>query len=390
MKKINIDRLDILSFFNGLVFYAPVALLVRTNAGVSTAQFFVLQAVLSLIIFVFEIPTGMITDRIGYKNTMVLAQAALVLARVLLLAAYMEGSYLLFVAEAAVEGLAACFLSGTQEAYIYSVYEGSRCPVKMARVSNFGTAGFIVSTLLYAAIYQMGAIPALIAATIAASAAGIPCAAGVEREPYAAMPTENRTRGRAGMLAVFADARMILMVLLGAGFSVAFLLINFFYVDKLLACGLRAELMSLIIIAYSAVQMRAEKLLGRISGARCRTAMLAFILAAGALMAVFGMSRTPGIVVPIMVVLPLVLNVPQLILVSMENTCIDRCGQESRRATILSAANMAGNLIEMIVLFASAFIAGIGVFACFWGAGILLMVLGILNHTQNTGLADNR
>ncbi|MDE7031559.1 MAG: hypothetical protein K2P63_16570, partial [Lachnospiraceae bacterium] len=189
---------------------------------------------------------------------------------------------------------------------------------------------------------------------------------------------------------VFADARMILMVLLGAGFSVAFLLINFFYVDKLLACGLRAELMSLIIIAYSAVQMRAEKLLGRIPGARCRTAMLAFILAAGALMAVFGVSRTPGIVVPVMVVLPLVLTVPQLILVSMENTYIDRCGQESRRATILSAANMAGNLIEMIVLFASAFIAGIGVFACFLGAGILLMVLGISNHTQNTGLADNR
>ncbi|MDE6984390.1 MAG: hypothetical protein K2O99_07635 [Lachnospiraceae bacterium] len=56
----------------------------------------------------------------------------------------------------------------------------------------------------------------------------------------------------------------------------------------------------------------------------------------------------------------------------------------------MSAANMAGNLIEMIVLFASAFIAGIGVFACFLGAGILLMVLGISNHTQNTGLADNR
>lgn len=39
-KKRNIDRLEMLAFFNGLVFYAPVALLVRTHAGVTMAQFF--------------------------------------------------------------------------------------------------------------------------------------------------------------------------------------------------------------------------------------------------------------------------------------------------------------------------------------------------------------
>lgn len=39
MRKINIDRLDMVSFLNGLVFYAPVALLVRTNAGVTMTQF---------------------------------------------------------------------------------------------------------------------------------------------------------------------------------------------------------------------------------------------------------------------------------------------------------------------------------------------------------------
>ncbi len=100
MKKVNIDRLDTVSFLNGLVFYAPVALLVRTDAGVTMAQFFVLQAVLSLTVFLFEIPTGMITDKIGYKNTMILAQVTMFLARVLLFAAYVGGSYALFVSEA--------------------------------------------------------------------------------------------------------------------------------------------------------------------------------------------------------------------------------------------------------------------------------------------------
>ena len=71
-KKLNIDNLELVSFFNGLVFFAPVALLVRTRAGISLDQFFVLQAILSLVIFFCEIPTGKITDVVGYKNTIVL------------------------------------------------------------------------------------------------------------------------------------------------------------------------------------------------------------------------------------------------------------------------------------------------------------------------------
>ncbi len=157
-KKLNIDRLDVLAFLNGLVFYAPVALLVRTYAGVTMAQFFVLQAVLSLTVFLFEIPTGILTDKIGYKNTMVLAQSILVLARGLMIIAYLTGSFWLFVVEAVAEGFAACFLSGTQDAYVYSVYQETQYPVKIARVSNFGTAGFIVSTLFYVLLYRLGGL----------------------------------------------------------------------------------------------------------------------------------------------------------------------------------------------------------------------------------------
>ena len=53
---------------NGLVFFSPVALLIRTEAGLSLSQFFILQAIFSITIFVFEIPTGKITDIIGYKK----------------------------------------------------------------------------------------------------------------------------------------------------------------------------------------------------------------------------------------------------------------------------------------------------------------------------------
>ena len=56
MKKLKFDSYDGVCFLNGLVFFAPVALLVRTQAGVSEHIFFLLQALLSGVIFLGEIP----------------------------------------------------------------------------------------------------------------------------------------------------------------------------------------------------------------------------------------------------------------------------------------------------------------------------------------------
>lgn len=108
--------------FGGLVFFAPVALLVRTQAGVSESEFFLLQALLSCITALGEVPFGHITDKIGYKNSLILYQALLLIARALLFAAFLSRSLLLFVVEAVVEGAAFCFASGTSSAYLYELH----------------------------------------------------------------------------------------------------------------------------------------------------------------------------------------------------------------------------------------------------------------------------
>ena len=100
MKKLKFDSYDGVCFLNGLVFFAPVALLVRTQAGVSEHIFFLLQALLSGVIFLGEIPTGFITDKIGYRKSLILAQVLLLGARSLLLAAFVSRSLVLFVVEA--------------------------------------------------------------------------------------------------------------------------------------------------------------------------------------------------------------------------------------------------------------------------------------------------
>ena len=58
---------DMVCLFGGLVFFAPVALLVRTQAGVRESEIFLLQALLSCITAMGEVPFGHITDKKGYK-----------------------------------------------------------------------------------------------------------------------------------------------------------------------------------------------------------------------------------------------------------------------------------------------------------------------------------
>ena len=134
--KLHIDNLEIMAFMDGLVFFSPVSLLIRTKAGLSLEQFFVLQAFLSIMIFVFEIPTGKITDKVGYKKTLVLSQGMWLLARILLMLSFFSGNFAVFMIEAVVEGIAISFSSGTLSAYLYQQYESDEYVVKNARIGN--------------------------------------------------------------------------------------------------------------------------------------------------------------------------------------------------------------------------------------------------------------
>lgn len=177
------DCYDMVCLFGGLVFFAPVALLVRTQAGVSESEFFLLQALLSCITALGEVPFGHITDKIGYKNSLILYQALLLIARALLFAAFLSRSLLLFVVEAVVEGAAFCFASGTSSAYLYELHGEEGYLAKSTRAGNFSTAGFIISTLSYVLIYDSLGLQGLLAATVISGAICFTLSFFTEREP---------------------------------------------------------------------------------------------------------------------------------------------------------------------------------------------------------------
>lgn len=380
MKKLKFDSYDGVCFLNGLVFFAPVALLVRTQAGVSEHVFFLLQALLSGVIFLGEIPTGFITDKIGYRKSLILAQVLLLGARSLLLAAFVSRSLVLFVVEAVVEGIAACFTSGTGSAYLYALYGENGYLVKTAHAENFGTAGFIISTVAYAGIYKISGMEGLLITTVVMDIIAVVCSFYLRSE---SSKTIIADRKEVQILAVFKNKKAFLFVISLAIFSIAWLLINFFYVEKLENCGLPVEWMSLIILSYSAVQMLAEPILEKLSvgkNGRSGRKKLPAVTAvtAGVAFLLFGVVKFRAAVLLLMLILPLLLNLPEYLLMDLENQFVDEAECGSQRAATLSVLNMGVNLVEILTLSASAFLTKIGIQWCFVFVGCFLMAIALL------------
>lgn len=380
MKKIKFDSYDGVCFLNGLVFFAPVALLVRTQAGVSEHVFFLLQALLSGVIFLGEIPTGFITDKIGYRKSLILAQVLLLGARSLLLAAFVSRSLALFVVEAVVEGTATCFTSGTGSAYLYDLYGENGYLVKTAHAENFGTAGFIISTVAYAGIYKISGMEGLLITTVVMDIIAVVCSFFLRSESSKAVIADRK---EVQILAIFKNKKAFLFVISLAIFSIAWLLINFFYVVKLENCGLPVEWMSLIILSYSAVQMLAEPILEKLSdgkkGKSGRGKLPAVTAAtAGVAFLLFGVVKFRAAVLLLMLILPLLLNLPEYLLMDLENQFVDEAECGSQRAATLSVLNMGVNLVEILTLSASAFLTKIGIQWCFVFVGGFLMAIALL------------
>lgn len=380
MKKLKFDSYDGVCFLNGLVFFAPVALLVRTQAGVSEHIFFLLQALLSGVIFLGEIPTGFITDKIGYRKSLIWAQVLLFGARSLLLAAFVSRSLALFVVEAVVEGIAACFTSGTGSAYLYALYGENGYLAKTAHAGNFGTAGFIISTVAYAGIYKISGMEGLLTTTVVTNIIAVVCSFFLRSE---SSKTVIADRKEVQILAVFKNKKAFLFVISLAIFSIAWLLINFFYVEKLENCGLPVEWMSLIILIYSAVQMLAEPILEKLfvgkNGKSGRKKLLTVTaVTAGVAFLLFGVIKLRAAVLLLMLILPLLLNLPEYLLMDLENQFVDETECGSQRAATLSVLNMGVNLVEILTLSASAFLTKIGIQWCFVFVGCFLMVIALL------------
>lgn len=362
--------LKIMNFCSSLVFFAPVATLLRTAKGVTLPQFFLLQALLSVMIFIFEVPTGLLTDRIGYKRGLLIAQALLFAARICFLPANHIGYFIL---EAILEALSCAFLSGTSTAYLYEVCrqagEEETFMEQSAAVNAWGTAGFIVSTVLYVFIYHWFSLNALVAATEAATLGAILAAAFLPSIAPSGGCEETGKRRLPRLPRILWQ-----FMLLDAAIGLAGLTVNFLYVEKLSWSGIPVELMTPVILVYSAFDLLIPAVMRKLSALSDAKVYRWFsILAAAALVGIFAVNNYAG--VALMMITPFLLNIVNMIQYNHENKYIDQLNQSGNRAALLSMMNMGNSLLEIIFLVLSAVITSGKGNAMFLFAGAVMLAL---------------
>lgn len=387
----------LMSFCGGLVFYAPVSLLLRTSKGITIEQFFILQMILSLVTLLGEIPTGVIVDKIGYKRALVLSGCLLTVARAMFLFA---NSMSWFILEAMEEGVAFCLQSGTDSAYLYSVSGRENYAKERAESTNWGTAGFMLSTLGYALIYHYAGLVGLIVATVITTFGGtmfavlLPqCESGKWGQEKNGKPEKKDRQGemqpkeekkqdkevtsnRPHKFHFFLE-NLSLMLITGA-LSLGWLEINYFYVDKLVGAEISVEWMSLIIMGYSLVQMLLPWVIKGLSKWKQYFVFESLVIAAVLLLLLF--TDNPYIFIPVMLLLPLVLDLAGVTVSKYTNTRIDSRHLEENRATVLSVMNMGSDVLEIVFLLLSVVICeGVGK-VTFLIAGVILLVLGVVSR----------
>ena len=136
-------------FCNNLMFIVPVIVLIYTQKGITVGDFFLIQGIFRLAAFLFEIPSGYMSDCFSRKNVLILGAIFSFFGFSTL--ALANGFFTIMLGEALL-GIASALNSGTLEAYTYDLMKRNKTQKQFLKefgsIMTFGsTASFIASVL---------------------------------------------------------------------------------------------------------------------------------------------------------------------------------------------------------------------------------------------------
>lgn len=353
-------------FFSALVFYAPVALFIRTSRGVSISEFFILQAILSFFIFIFEIPFGMITDKIGYKNSIIISHFSMLLARIILLFSF---CFEFFVLESILEAVSMAFESGTMSGYEYEIIGEENFAEKTSVLGNYSTIGFIISTISFYFINNYFGQNFLIIFTIISTFISFLFTLFFEKENNVEKD-DNKFSFKSIL-----NTKLIVFMIFNGIISITFILINFFYVVILQNIKLSENYMTFIILLYSAVGLSSPKIIKIFGEIKLKRNLFIFLSASSILFISLISIKNIFVIIP-MCCLPMLIDVIETYFLKVENQYVDNLN-EKNRATILSTFSMGANFVDVGFLLVSSKLSETSLDYSFIFISILLLIFSL-------------
>ncbi len=144
--KKNIYIMCIISFFQGMVFYASISTLYRQAFGVTVFQIMLIESISLILGLVLEMPWGIIADKIGYKKSMILCSLLYAVSKVVF---WQASGFGWFLAERILLSVVVAGLSGVDSSILYLSCEKGKSQKVFGIFDSLGTAGMILATLIF-------------------------------------------------------------------------------------------------------------------------------------------------------------------------------------------------------------------------------------------------
>lgn len=138
----------LISLFQGMIFYAPVATLYRQAQGVTVLQITLIESISLVLCMVMELPWGILADKIGYKKTMILCNGLYFISKIVFWRASGFGGFL---AERIMLSVVCAGLSGVDASILYLSCEEGESQKVFSIYNGLGTVGLLITSVVYSA-----------------------------------------------------------------------------------------------------------------------------------------------------------------------------------------------------------------------------------------------
>ena len=146
MDRKNIYLMYAITLLQGMVFYGSIATLYRQASGLSVFQITLIESISYALCILFEIPWGIIADKIGYKRTLCFCCNLYFVSKLVFWRAVDFGDFLL---ERILLSIVIAGLSGVDTSILYlSCYEGDGQKA-FGIYNSLGTVGLLTASLVF-------------------------------------------------------------------------------------------------------------------------------------------------------------------------------------------------------------------------------------------------
>ncbi|HAQ40224.1 MAG TPA: MFS transporter [Clostridiales bacterium] len=157
-RKLNISLLYAAVLFQGMVFYGPIATLYRRAHGLSVYDITLIESISLTVMILLEMPWGYVSDKIGYKKTIVTCNMLFFASKIV---SWKADNFFMFAAERLLLSVVLSGLSGCDSAYLYLSANKEDCQRMFGIYEAMGSAGLIIASLIFSVCvkdnYEMAA-----------------------------------------------------------------------------------------------------------------------------------------------------------------------------------------------------------------------------------------